>query len=227
MNYSQEEKEYNLNILNNFIGYGNPHSDYWFMGIEEGGNCWEDHDFEDAGLFNCYVKLFHENNDNSYFISKETLCDSPNSGYSPIYGKIRIALGLSHWTDYIENIFALNIYALPKPRLNANYSDSYLKNFGIKNQEEYVKKYKNVRVKILKSFIQKYFFNRNKEHNKYLICHGSSAFNSYIEFFKENFNIELDNEKPTKINNSKIFLMSHLSRRNNSGHILKKLLDIN
>ena len=102
----EDQKETNFNILNNYIGYGDPESKYWFMGIEEGGTSWNNDNIEDLENYN---KFFKSNFNKPYSIPNnfETESSANDDKKSPY---IKLTKFIEH--HYNSTTFLLNLSPL-------------------------------------------------------------------------------------------------------------------
>jgi len=147
----------NFNILNNFLGFGNPENKIWFVGLEEAGEWTEDNLYK-------YLPRYKRR----HFLVKpgETAEDriKAKGTYTRVYdimSKLILAISnpdsnLDGWRDYRNtklltstgNEFQINLYPLGKKHFSeATLPSKYEKLFGITkgNFEQYRTEVKNTR----------------------------------------------------------------------------------
>jgi hypothetical protein len=248
MNITKEER---MNILNSYIGNGNPSGKYWFMGIEEGGGL--DIDNDKKTLSKRQIKLEEicsdkYKEDNPYYLTNEEIPNDirilkqENSSkvlqaIKYFYSKLENEIQISDIGNKNVKLFQLNLRAIPSRTTKLDYS-IYKDFLGVESRKEYDGLFYSKRKEFIMSFLQKYFF--DSKDKKYLFCFGKTA---WVEFsrlineiiknqqlndsYSENlsiFNDQLNGEKRSYIHlsiNQEIFLLYHPSR----GGLTNKIKD--
>lgn len=173
---SKSEKETNLEVLNNFMGYGNPEANIWFIGLDEYEDYGNNRVQDSLNRFDVYKKAFNIAQ-GSYSLSNEDFKmfeseDKKNAEISPTYdGYMKLYNFISQ--DKItkaeigsrkKKLFVSNLYSLARPNVNTGYSNFIKENiFNGDFDLWYVKQWKNVRLKLLRNFIKSHFLDNPKK----------------------------------------------------------------
>lgn len=230
-----KEQEKNLNALNTMIGYGNPKAKYWFLGIEEGGNVWDD---TNNDLLNEYVTLYKKktggNPNKGYPLANEDL-KNQIGGYSPFLDVIKNSIDNSNVDSNKGKVFRFNLYPLGNKKFNEEYPEHYHRLFGIKNRKDYeVGEFLEKRIELLKTFIKE---NLDDSTEKFLFCLGINCWEQYIsllgkihpgiKFEDGHFKvkaIDTDLYKHAKMKQVKIYLLYHPRSLRLTSKQIKELL---
>ncbi len=199
MSFTEEEKKINLEVLNNFIGYGNPNASIYFIGIEEHSPDKQktiDYELEKKRL-GIYKQAFKEKKPyyltNADFISlNETYkYNKTYSGITKIFNTISPSNMITPQNigDLNIDLFIANLYPLARATTKDSYN-CFIKEFAFDNNfNEWSKKYWTPRKEILKDFFSKYLL-QNTTSQKYIFCLGTSNGNweTFEIFIKELLN---------------------------------------
>lgn len=129
-------------LLNEFIGWGNPHANYWFVGIEEGGDPWPDSDESRATIARDYSSSAGYQSLTPENIREALRCRTKIYNYMSsilFRGETHptVENHLEYRNDVLANrIFRLNRYPLAKRRKSDPLPDHYRKLFGFGPDEE-------------------------------------------------------------------------------------------
>lgn len=176
-----------MDVMNSFIGYGNPNGEYWFMGIEEGGE-WKKDDEKTKKILKFYKSKF--NAEPFHFSSadlKELYNEFPEikngqekSPYLNLIKTVRNKLLCKEKEPIINNseiglkvdpIFILNYHPISHSSSGDEYPEHYFDLFGVNSRECYNKCFLKERKNILRAFIKEYIENSAK---KTIYCFGNS-----------------------------------------------------
>ena len=189
MSITPKEKEYNLKVLNNFIGYGNPAAKSWFMGIEEGGSSWVADDRDSTNLLEVYKNKFsngpyHLNLEEMNKLNFSTATQDERSSYLDIVRELINDTKKGHRivknTDLgsvTGNEFLLNLSPLGFSSKDNGANHDYKNLFPIDNRDEFFNNsynYYEDRISALKVYFDKYF-----TEGKYLFCFGNKYWNNF------------------------------------------------
>jgi len=223
---NEKIKEENMNILNNFIGYGNPCADFWFMGIEEHSIDKNLNMLEEKERFKIYCKKYNKVQSPFYLTNEELSAkmqeeDKKNAkksktyeGYIKMYNEILKNKKQNNFES--ENIgtkeskfFILNLYPLPRATTNSNYNNFIKEYIYAGTFNEWKKKYWNERKKYISNF-------RNNYNPKFIFCFGTSRWNDFEKLFGK-FEVikNSDNKYFGKFKNKNIFCLHHPTARKN------------
>ena len=224
MNILEEAKSRkNMDALNHYVGFGNPSSNYWFMGVEEGGE-WSKQNIDQLTYyFNKYL-----NSKGPYFFTSEEIKENNMSNdisktstkIAQFVAKKREYYNETEINDSIfEYVFQLNLLPLSnKGYAKSDYpSEFYFNNFGVRKRNDYLKSdYYNDRIKILNDFMSAYLFNSLGA--KLLLIYGKGYWYYVLNCLKlsgavSDFNLDRQkNVNHIKYNNTQIYFIRHISR---------------
>jgi len=185
-----QDKALLKNYIENFYGYGNLRSDYWFIGKEEAGGethqeinsrlkNWKNLNSEKViDTYDFHKKITNENDETFEFLFK-------NKVQRTWLGLIKMIFSLEDkkWTDFdikkfrteslgraFSNNCLLEMFPLPSPKANQfNYSEWT----DYKNRENYKNTIKNLRINNIKQLINEnqpkfvIFYSTDKEYCGY------------------------------------------------------------
>ena len=222
------DTELNMKVLNNFIGYGNPSAEYWFMGIEEHLFDSKDDNIceEEIKRLNICKKELFNNEMGPFSLSNDDFMefkekDESNSKNSPTYRGIckifKILTGLELDPKLIGdkkiNVFICNLFPLARPRTFSDYNNFIKLNIFKGDFNKWKDEYGEYRRKAISKFFQEHFLKENKQ--KYLICLGTSFIDDFQvtlnSIFKSNLNIE--KHKKLIVSQKLIYCIYHPSSR--------------
>ncbi len=197
MSITPKEKEDNLEILNNFIGYGNPEAKYWFIGIEEHspdknrkGIDWElESKRFDIYKQNYQYKPFSLSNKDFKFLNEKITYTPTYEGIKKIYNQINSSnkIETDEIGNYGINLFIANLYPLGRSTTRDKYNEFVKRYLYDDSFEKWFEDNWEKRKDILKKFlINKLFKDSKKE--KYIFCLGISSWNEFEELFKSSLN---------------------------------------
>lgn len=196
---NSEEKSYNMEVLNNFIGYGNPEAKYWFLGIEEHSiekNLDKD---KEQKRFEIYLKNYKKKEPffltNDHFTNEMQNEDSGNTEKSKTYKGIvdfynlvfknenEAPIDESNIGKSDSKIFMLNLYPLPRKTTKDAYNPFVKENLFDGTFEEWKKIYFNNRKEALKKFLKKNIDIKKDEKN--IICLSTANWKEFEEMISE------------------------------------------
>lgn len=195
----------NLNIINHYIGYGNPNSKFWFWGIEEKWDVKKEEEEKEKDKFiHVYKSKYQKENNDIFFLNEKDFEDfyslekykvnkqkdlrdsaSENKTYK---GILRIFNSFhsepeKYQNDKIpsvlnNNIFTMNLFPLGKKGdKEQDFDDFTGKLFGVKNYSEWKKQKKEERVQCFLNF-----FNRYHCKDKIVFCLGMAHWPDFKEY---------------------------------------------
>ncbi len=205
-----------FDILNQWLGWGEPKDGLWFIGIEEGGT-WECETLEDLEKSRTEIRRRSGKQFTSYLNKNER--GNINWPVAVVTAKICSLVTQPNidWRDYQENrlwlkgskIFNANLLPLGKSSLNLNaWPDCYKELFGF-TRDEYLSYYhyvKQSRYKLFINFMQEY-------KPQAVVCYGKKYWNDYEQLFVRGGDIAIDyNDFKTKVyEKSRVILTRHFS----------------
>lgn len=199
-----KESEMQYQILNNFMGSGNVHGQYWFVGIEEANDFTKNLD-----------SVVKEYSEAEYLpVASSRIIDDLKSNkghYTKIYDIMsKIIVGPDgNWRNYRDHNllqmhsdeFQMNLYPLGKPHAGA-WEKRYEEIFGFQSVDEYIKIVRENRFPHLRKFRKEY-------DPKVTICFGSKYTTDFMDVFEIDHKeecIQLDGEQIQFFPGSKIFI---------------------
>jgi len=175
-----------FNIINNWLGWGEPANGLWFIGVEEGGT-WK---CQTSGELEESRKLINKNAGNTYtsYPNKQTR-GNVNWPIAVVTAKISSLVSNAgfNWRDYREKklwlneskVFNGNLLSLGKASLNlSDWPNGYKDLFGY-TAEEYCSYYENVsthRYKLFNDFV-------SKHRPQAIVCFGMSHWDDFKKVF--------------------------------------------
>jgi len=211
--------EKRFDIVNSYIGLGEPNNSLWFIGLEEAGGwkeCWID-DRDDYEAYSKHIKQRAEKD-----------VEPISRAYAWI-SKICTKLILHNdmeWSVFRKKhlfkkdcpVFQSNLYPLGKPS-RQDYPDHYKSVFGYSldeyNNLKHEKRWKNI-----KDY-------GDKSSPQATICFGQEGWNSFLNM------LEISKSPSRKLNNGKIHIfendrviLTHFFRNNSGGEILETIVPI-
>lgn len=174
-----------FDIVNSFLGFGDPHAPIWFVGLKEAGE-WNEDPGKDAHMYRQYAK--------GYFHFAPGIISSEAQKYGRRFTKVYdimsklvvLALNdpnLSDWKYYRDHClfseggrtFQTNLYPLGKPSLRS-WPEKYHTLFGMDSAERYYKSAQQDRFPLLGTAHAKY-------RPRITICFGRTGWDSFQKIF--------------------------------------------
>jgi hypothetical protein len=186
----------NLKALINYIGFGNPMGNLWFMGIEEGGESWNSKNNKSIQSINIYKDRYLEKG-GVFHLSledvKETVLFDPKSDNKSSYLNIvreiinifynssissNTEIGTKHGNSFLLNLSPLGFSSSD----NGFYQESK-EIFQINSRNEILSSdiIKDERTNCLKKYFDSYF-GKGYEKKQYLFCFGKTYWSCYEKF---------------------------------------------
>lgn len=225
-------------ILNNFIGTGNPYGKYWFIGLEEAGNWREDPEDNRVKLEKYKSRIIAVKPGEMEKEAKDYEDMNPGKRFTRIYDFMsELVLAASTGTEsgsreYRNNkllhesseTFQLNLYPLGKKSLKT-WPAHYTERFGFKSMKDYYREVTGERFRML-----------HQEWTKYdppiTICFGSTEWDSFRKLLKLESETVYQDCGWYRVYLSKVilcpfFVNTHISteRKLSLGKEIRKLLD--
>ena len=243
-----EERSSNLNILNNFIGYGNPDAEYLFVGIEEHSydnnskdiNWESEHKRFDIYKNNFFNKPFSLSNTDFNELNHETGKSPTYEGITKIYNHLNKGerLEIKDIGKLSSNLFIMNLYPLGRATTKDKYNDfvkEYLFNGDFEEwyNDNWMPSRKNVLVDFLKNYFQ-----TNKNTKKWVFCLGTSLWYEFEDLLKSaledpQFKFEIKQEVTNNTyfglsekTNSNIFCLYHPASSHFRKLDIQNILDV-
>jgi len=223
--------EKNLEVLQNFMGYGNPESNYWFIGIEEGGK-WKGNDFLPKGEFDYLKDKFKEQPYHIKELTEKQLEKDRGPGtISSIKNFFGDSINSTEPNEIYKHMFMGNLLPLSNDSSNKEYPQEYKKFFGIDSRESYLDSiFFKERLDILSNFINLHIFD-GSNNQKHLIFHGKTYWDYYKCFIDNCLNKKRNNFKDKdkikyckiKDMNVYIILTPHFSRFTLTNEMIKDI----
>ncbi|MBU2447541.1 MAG: hypothetical protein KJ666_18475 [Bacteroidetes bacterium] len=228
----RKSEEY-LEVLNHFVGYGNPNAQFLFMALEETGfsDKKEDENTELEKLDFLHHK-YEGNGTNKYFyLSNESFRELPiikkqntYDGYVLLFNQLsgNENINIKDIGSNTIDLFVSNLYAIPKNEIYNNFIKQHV---FIGEEEEWKKIFLDRRLEILRDFVKDYFYKKSK----LIFCFGRSAkfISDYNKLFNSLFNSKIEINPAKKyeiIKEEETFIISlyHASVRNQNKKLFTK-----
>ena len=177
-------------ILNNFIGIGNPYGTYWFIGLEEAGEWGEDQEDNRVKLEKYKNRIIALKPGEIEREAKDYEDKNPGKRFTRVYDLMsQLVLAASIGTEsdsreYRNNellqesgeTFQLNLYPLGKKSLKT-WPARYVDRFGYRSMKDYYREVTGERFRIL-----------HQEWTKYdpaiTVCFGKTEWDSFRKLLK-------------------------------------------
>lgn len=223
----------NLRALNNFIGYGDPKSPLWFIGIDEHGEFKMEDEQNEIKKLNVFYDCFENSQGKPYYITEDKIntmlldiqvqelkqkADN-NPTYSGILEIFNNLFNSKYTGSSIGNsevkIFLSNLFPIGRDNTSDNSFGLFVeKYFLVSSFDEWKKNYWEERIDAFNNFIKEFHI---LEEPKVFICLGVSYQIDFQDLLRKIFkkNIELIKHSLVTISDKhQSILCYHPSKRN-------------